>query len=202
MVDDVFRCIGTESVVDRDGVESLRHASQVGDLPLRSVLAPQANTKLLGLGNACLPVEMNQTSTEVLAALCDLLVVLPDVCAKLLGSSIIRAMAEALVLGISGNSGLESLVGSVDLGNQASEQRLVCEPPVPVHSALALRLGACERQTVRVALWRRVVELLRALELGVCGSEHGNDEGLQLRRFGVDGCSRWTKSSLRCLLHD
>lgn len=44
MVDDVFSRVRAKRVVDGNGKEALRHASQIGNLPLRSVLTPQAHT--------------------------------------------------------------------------------------------------------------------------------------------------------------
>ena len=77
-----------------------RSYSRTGNLPLWSVLAPQANTIAL-FGHTRLLVQVYEAGAEVFPPLANGLVVLPDIRTPSLCNGIVRAVAEALVLGVS-----------------------------------------------------------------------------------------------------
>lgn len=74
---------------------------RTSDLPLRAVLAPQANAILLVAVNTRLLVQPHETDTKVLPPLLDRRKVLPDILAPRLRNRVVRPVTQALVLRVS-----------------------------------------------------------------------------------------------------
>jgi hypothetical protein len=97
MVDDVLGGIWSKGVIERDGEKTLRHASKIwflvsfcsryqalkhtGDLPFWSVVAEKTDTELSSSDTNTV-MEDSDTSTKVLSALVNGLVILPGVSTK------------------------------------------------------------------------------------------------------------------------
>ena len=76
----------------------MRHASQVNNLPLGTVLAPETDT-MLSASDSVFVVEMDHADTEVLSSLLDLAVTFPNVGSEGLCVGVVRTLSETSRVG-------------------------------------------------------------------------------------------------------
>ena len=97
-----------EAILDR------KRLCLTGDLPLRSVLAPKTNAKVVAL-DTNLAMQLDQSNTHVGSPLLHGLIVHPHIVVPRLGGRIPRAIAKARTLWLSRGSGLENVMAGFDL---------------------------------------------------------------------------------------
>ena len=92
--DDILGRLGTKRVVQGDAIERLRHASQIGKLPFRSILAPQAHT-ILCTSDSLSCMKLDQACTESCPTLLNSLVVYPFEGAIRFLGRVVRSISKA-----------------------------------------------------------------------------------------------------------
>ena len=200
VVDDVLGSVGAESVVEGDAEQALGRSSEIYNVPLGAVLAPQTNTVLLAIV-AGAAENLDDTLTKVVATIADLAKSLPvKLVLPLLGGGDPVSQTETFAVGESPDGNVELVMHRLNLGLNSLEEWSVDKVEVSVNGGSVGALGTGNWDTVRSSGSRRSREELDE-SVGV-GRErsgsHGDGMGLWPEEEGAGGGVMIWGSSLRC----